>query len=194
MSRKDKKGTTMFKKADSYFTDKMKAVWAVGAFAFALLFAVLWNLFPMVFYSVFFANTVGSYVLLALISLVVLLPLFWLFTKLSKTDLSFCMAVPMNVIPVIAVEFVFSVFFFSDARLWCIVAVAVHSLLNILTFGFAEIRGGKAPKGMNAPAPKGERVIKKQPVLAVVWAVAYSFVADVVSFLIFYAVAQIFMY
>ncbi len=184
----------MFKKADSYFTDKKKAVWAVGALVFALLFALLWKLFPMIFYSVFFANTVGSYVLLALISLVVLMPFYWLFTKLSKTDISFCMAVPMNVIPVIAVEFVFSVFFFSDAQLWCIAAVAVHSLLNILTFGFAEIRDGKAGKGMNAPAPKAEITIKKQPIIAVVWAVAYSFVVDVVSFMLFYAMAQIFMY
>ncbi len=50
----------MFTRIDKYFTDKRKLAFAVGALVFALLWAFLWNAFPMPFYSIFFADITGS--------------------------------------------------------------------------------------------------------------------------------------
>ncbi|MDE6594564.1 MAG: hypothetical protein K2K44_00985, partial [Oscillospiraceae bacterium] len=60
----------MFNKIDKYFNDKRKLIFAVGALAFAVLWAFLWNAFPMPFYSLFFADNVGSNVQLVLLNIV----------------------------------------------------------------------------------------------------------------------------
>ncbi|MCM1480968.1 MAG: hypothetical protein NC085_14790, partial [Muribaculaceae bacterium] len=112
----------MFTKADKFFTDKRKLIFAAGALVFALLWAFLWNAFPMRFYSVFFADLVGNNVQLVLLNLVILFPLFYIFTLLTKTELSFSKTVLLNVFLAVAVEYVFSIFLFSDSFFWCVIA------------------------------------------------------------------------
>lgn len=168
----------------------------MGAIGFALLWMFLWNAFPMEFYSFFFYKTsiVGSNIQLLLLNGVVLLPLFWVFTKLTKTNLSFSKTVLLNVLLLIAADFVFSVFAFSDHLYICIIVLIVHILINVWVFGSAEAFGKKAPKGMNAPAPKGEAAIKEQPVVTIVWAAAFAFVSEALSFSLLYIVAHIYAY
>lgn len=186
----------MFKHLDDWFTTKRRGIFALGALGFVLVWMFLWNAFPMEFYSFFFYKTsiVGSNIQLLLLNGVVLLPLFWLFTKLTKTDLSFSKAVLLNVLLLIAADFAFSVFAFGERFYICVIALIVHALINVWTFGSAEVRGKKAPKGMNAPAPKGGAAIKEQPVITIVWAAVFAFVSEALSFSLLYIVAHIYAY
>lgn len=184
----------MFSKIDNYFTDRKKGFAAIAALGFAVLWAVLWLVFPMEFYSIFFMSIIGSNVLLVLINTVVLLPFYYIFTKLTRTDLSFCKTVLVNILCLVAVEYVFSIFLFSDYFFICVLSVIAHALINIWVFGSAKIRDGKAPKGMNAPAPKAEISIKKQPMITIIWAAAFAFAVDAAGFALFYIITHIFAY
>ncbi len=184
----------MFKRIDAYFTDRRKGIAALCALGFAVLWMILWKIFPMEFYSLFFASAVGSNIQLLLMNSVTLLPLYWVFTKLTGTELSFSKTVLSNILLLIAADYLFSIFMFSDFFFICIIALAVHAAVNVWTFGSAEVRTGKAPKGMNAPAPTGERAIKKQPLISVIWAAAFAFVSEAVSFALLYAIAHIYVY
>ena len=182
----------MFKKADSFFTDKRRLVFALGAIAFALLWLFLWNAFPMQFYVIFFAGVVGSNVQLALLNAVVLFPMFCIFAKLTRTELSFSKTVLMNIFLAAAVEYVFSIFMFSEHFYWCPIAYILHSAANVWTFGGSEVRSCKTADGVGAV--KGEPAIKKQPVLYVVWAAAFTFAVDAVCIALMYIIANIYYY
>ena len=184
----------MFTKLDKYFTNRKKGYFALGAIAFALLWMFFWNAFPMQFYSFFFAGIIGGNIQLALLDLVVLFPMLYIFTKLTRTDLSFCKTVLLNVLLMIAVEYVFSIFMFSDYFYICIIAYILHSAANIWTFGSAEVQSLKIGKGMRAPEVKRERAIKKQPVISIIWAAAFSFVSDAAGIGLMYIIARIYAY
>ena len=184
----------MFKKLDSYFTDKKKLVFAAGAILFALLWMFLWNAFPMQFYAIFFAGIIGSNIQLALLNAAVLFPLFYIFTKLSRTDLSFCKTVLLNIFLIAAVEYVFSIFMFRDYFYLCVIACVLHAAANIWTFGSAAVRNGRKAKGMRSPDVKGEAAIKKQPVISIIWAAAFTFAADAVCIALMYVIARIYYY
>lgn len=182
----------MFTKIDKYFTDKRKLVFAAGALVFALLWTVLWNTFPMEFYVIFFKSIVGSNVQLVILNIVVLLPLFYIFTRLTGTELSFCKTVLLNILLAAAVEYVFSIFLFSDSFYWCVLAYILHSAANVWTFGSAGVRDGKAPKGMRAPEAKLVPAIKKHPIISVMWAAAFSLCADAAGVALVYVIAHIY--
>lgn len=182
----------MFKKIDKFFTDKRRLIAAVGAVAFAALWAFLWNAFPMEFYSLFFASATGSNVQLVLLNFTVLLPLFFIFTRLTGTDLSFSKAVLLNVLLAAAVEYVFSIFLFSDRFFLCPVACIVHAAVNVWVFGSAGVTDKKAPKGMRAPAAVPIPAIKKQPGISIMWAVAYVLVTDAAGVALIYVIAHIY--
>lgn len=182
----------MFKRLDAYFTGRRKGFAALGALGFALLWMFLWNAFPMEFYSIFFAGTVGSNVQLLLLNIVTLLPLFWVFSKLTRTDLSFSKTVLLNILLLIAADYVFAIFAFAGMFYLCIITLIVHIAVNVWVFGSAEVRS-KPSKGMKAPEITG-RAIKKQPVISVIWAAAYSFSAEAVSLSLLYITAHIYAY
>lgn len=182
----------MFAKIDKYFTDRKKLVFAAGALVFALLWTVLWNTFPMEFYSLFFANPAGSNVQLVLLNIVVLLPLFYIFTRLTGTELSFSKTVLLNILLAAAVEYVFSIFLFSNSFYWCVLAYILHSAANVWAFGSAGVRDGKAPKGMRAPEAKLVPAIKKYPIISIMWAAAFSLCADAAGVALVYVIAHIY--
>lgn len=178
----------MFKRIDAYFTDKRKGIAALCALGFAVLWIFLWNIFPMEFYSIFYADTVGSNIQLLLLNIVTLLPLFWVFTKLTATDLSFSGTVLVNLLLLIAADFVFAVFMFSDFFFLCIIALLLHMAANVPIFGAARVRKGSSPKAAEAKA------IKKQPLITVIWAAAFAFTSEAVSFALLYIMAHIYAY
>ena len=184
----------LFTKLDKYFTDRRKGYFALGALVFIPIWMFLWNAFPMQFYAFFFVGVIGGNIQLALLDAVVLFPLFYIFTKLTRTDLSFCKTVLLNVFLMVAVEYVFSIFMFSDYFYICIIAYILHSAAKIWTFGSAGVRDGKIGKGMRAPEVKRDRAIKKQPVLSIVWAAAFSAVADASGIGLMYVIARIYAY
>ncbi|MCH5193317.1 MAG: hypothetical protein J1F11_05095 [Oscillospiraceae bacterium] len=184
----------MFTKLDKYFTDRKKGYFALGALAFIPVWMFFWNAFPMQFYSFFFAGVIGSNIQLVLLDLVVLFPMLYIFTKLTRTDLSFSKTVLMNIFLMVAMEYVFSVFYFREQFYFCVIAYIIHSAVNVLTFGSAGVRDRKAGKGMRAPEAKREAAIKKQPVLSIVWAAAFSFVSDAAGIGLMYIIARIYAY
>ena len=184
----------MFTKLDKYFTDRKKGYFALGALAAVLVWMFLWNAFPMQFYSIFFAGIIGGNIQLVLLNLVVLFPLFYVFTKLTRTDLSFSKTVLLNVLLVAAVEYVFSIFYFQGYFYLCVIAYIIHSAVNIWTFGSAEVQSLKIGRGMRAPEVKRERAIKKQPIISIIWAVAFSFTADAAGIGLVYIMAHIYVY
>ena len=184
----------MFKKIDMYFTDKKRLAAALAAIAFAVLWAILWNIFPMVFYAVFFAGTIGSNVQLILLNIVVLLPLFFIFTKLTASDLSFCRTVLLNILLIAAVEYVFSVFMFSDRFYICIIAYILHAAVNVPIFGSAALKQKKPMKGMRSENAPLVKAIKEQPVITIVWAAAFAFVSDALCIALMYIIARLYAY
>lgn len=182
----------MFTQIDKYFTDKKKGIFALGAIGFAVLWLILWYIFPMQFYSLFFASVIGSNIQLALLNFTALFPLFYIFTKLTKTELSFSKTVLMNVLLTAAVEYVFSIFMFSGRFYICVIACILHSAANVLTFGSAGVRNGKLGRGMRAPGVKLRAAIKEQPVISIVWAAIFSFTADAAGVALMYVIANIY--
>ena len=184
----------LFTKLDKYFTDRRKGYFALGSLIFVPVWMFLWNAFPMQFYSFFFAGVIGGNIQLVLLDLVVLFPMLYIFTKLTRTDLSFCKTVLLNVFLVAGVEYVFSIFYFQGLFYICVIAYLIHSAVNIWTFGSAEIRSIKMGKGMRAPEVKRNRAIKEQPVLSIVWAVIFSFTADAAGIALMRLIAHIYAY
>lgn len=172
----------MFKHLDEYFTLRRKGIAALCALGFALLWMILWKLFPMEFYSLFYSSIVGSNIQLLLLNIVVLLPLLWVFTKLTKTGLSFSRTALTNILMLIAADYVFSIFAFSGLFFICVISLLIHAAVNIWIFGGAEI------------AASGERAIKKQPLITVIWAAVFAFTTEAASFALLYAIAHIYVY
>ncbi len=187
----------LLKRLDEYFTDRRKAVAALCAVGFAILWMILWNAFPMEFYSLFFAGIIGGNIQLLLLNIVTLLPLLWIFTKLTKTNLSFSVTGLVNILLLIAADYLFSLFLFSDFFFICVIALLLHMAANVPVFGNAEVRTGEAVKGMKVPTggtPKGGRAIKKQPLITVIWAAAFAFTSEAASFALLYIIAHIYAY
>lgn len=187
----------LFRKIDAYFTDLRKGISAIAALAAAVIYLILWHCFPMQTYSLFYANAIGSNLLLVLLNIVVLLPFFYIFTKLTKTELSFCKTVLVNIICITAVEYVCATMFlvFNSNLYWylsCIGAVVIHIGINIWSFGSVKTRDKKILRGMKAPLSDNRCAIKKQPLITVIWAVVFVVVTDAVSFILFYIIAHIF--
>lgn len=183
----------MFKKIDNYFDLKHKIYASAGAVVFALLWLILWDMFPMQFYSLFCANLVGSFIQLILLNAVVV-PIFLLiFTLVTKTDLSFCKTVPLNILCVFGIE-IFRLFigFYGWSMYLLIAGIVVHGAICLWPFGTAAVRDNKAPKGMKAPAPEKKIAIKEQPLITVVWAVAFAFSIDVVCLWLYRVIALIY--
>ncbi|MBQ7980139.1 MAG: hypothetical protein IJ305_00865 [Oscillospiraceae bacterium] len=183
----------MFKRIDNYFDLKHKIYAAIGAVGFAILWMILLDIFPMQFYSLFCANLIGSFVQLILMNAVVV-PIFLLiFTLVTKTDLSFCKIVPINIICIFGIELLrLFIGFYGWSMYLLIAGILVHAAICLWAFFTAPIRDNKAPKGMNAPAPEKEIAIKKQPLISAIWAVAFAFSIDAVCLWLYRVMALIY--
>lgn len=171
----------MFRKIDNYFDLKHKLYAAVGAVVFAAVWVILWDTFPMQFYSLFCASLIGSFLQLILLNAVVVPVFLLIFTLVTKTDLSFCKTVPVNIICIFGIEILrLFIGVYGWSMYLLLAGIAVHAAACFWAFATATIRDNKAPKGMNAPAPKKETAIKKQPVISVIWAAAFAFSIDMV--------------
>lgn len=183
----------MLSSLDKFFTVKRRGIAALCALGFAVIWMMLWKLFPMEWYVMFFSSIIGSNIQLVLMNGVVLLPMFYVFTKLTKTDLSFGKTVLLNIILTAAVEYVFSIFMFSDKFFLCVIALILHGAANVWVFGTAEVTDGKNTKGMRGEVTR-VAAIKKQPLISVIWAAAFTFVTDAAGVALLYIIARIYAY
>lgn len=155
---------------DSKFTVKKKGFIALGAAVFAALFTTAGFLYPMEFFSLFVDSTVGSYIALVLISIVISALFGWLFSLITRQNISTLLLFVSNVIFQIGMFFLFAAFRYSMPYLWMLTA-AVHALVSVLIFLISK---------PNA-TPNVKRVKEKPPVSTkakIISAVIYSLMAD----------------
>jgi hypothetical protein len=137
------------KKIDSKFTLKRKGFFALGAVIFAAVWAVLWLVFPMLWYSLFFASTVGCYVTLALLGTVLITIMCWLCSLATSLDISVTKNFIVNLIFLVGIFFLFAAFRYSMVYL-VIIAAVLHCAANVWVLGTARIRHREKVKRMKS--------------------------------------------
>ena len=200
-------------KIDSGFTIKKKGLFSLGCIVAAVLWVILWFVFPMEWYSIFFASTIGSYVTLVLLATVLIVPFCWLFTLVTASNISFTVNYIANVLFIIGVTFLFSVFRYT---MWWLIAIAVVLQIAVQTFiignappykkkrlkklskkykniSYEKITGGTVKVEPDVDE-SSEVLIKKQPFIAVMWAAVHTIVIDAVNILLFWLLAYTFNY
>lgn len=167
-------GGYMFKfidNIDSKFTVRRKGFFALGAVILAALWIGAGLLFPMEWFSLFFDFTAGSYVTLALLSAVLSCVFTWIFTLVTRQDISVLLMFVSNLVFQIGMFFLFSAFRYEMPYLWIITAV-VHALVCILIF----------MKSKPTAAPDVKRIkTEKKPLgtkAKIISAAAYSILSD----------------
>lgn len=200
-------------KIDSGFTIKRKGLFSLGCLAAAVIWTILWFVFPMEWYSIFFASTIGSYVTLMLLATVLIVPFCWLFTLITASNISFTVNYIANVLFMIGVTFLFAAFRYS---MWWLIAIAVILQIAVQTFiigtappykkkklkklsrkyknvSYEKITGGTV-KVEPEITDDGIVLIKKQPLIAVMWAAVHTIVIDALNIAVFWLLAYTFNY
>ncbi|MGN0637884.1 MAG: hypothetical protein ACI4J0_05900 [Huintestinicola sp.] len=135
-----------------YFTLKRKGKAAVISLGAAVLWVILWFIFPMEFYSLFFASKFGSTFLLAAMAAVLTFPACFICTKALSKDISVPLYLSVNIVGMVGCIFLYSIFRYS-AVWWLILGLAVHL-------------GATAAVFVTAPDIKVNRVKEKKGRLA----------------------------
>ncbi|MGN0553601.1 MAG: hypothetical protein ACI4I1_09470 [Oscillospiraceae bacterium] len=164
----------MFKfieKIDSKFTVRRKGFFALGAVILAAIWIVAGILFPLEWFSLFFDFTAGSYVTLALLSAVLSCIFTWIFSLITRQNISALLMFISNLIFQIGMFFLFAAFRYEMPYLWIITA-AVHALVCVLIF--------LKSKPTAAPAVKRVKTEKKPlgTKAKIISAAAYSILSD----------------
>lgn len=162
--------------------DKTKGFFALGSIVIVLLWMALWYVFPIDFYAVFFNNTVGSYIQLALLAIVLSFPMCFIFSKLTKNDIPIFKTLIANIVCLVALDFIYSVFYFEHF-IFVILTSVVHLGIMIWIFGFAKSK---------VPNSKLYAPIKRQPLKTIVWAVLYTVIIDAADIMLFRLITSIY--
>lgn len=170
----------MIKKFDLFFDSRKKTKASLICGAFALLFIILWAVFPMEFYSVFYASAAGSNILLLLMELVLIIPLNMLFSRITKGNISVFFTLVSDIVLMTAAAYTFSIFRYTQI-IWLILVLALHFLSKLFIDGHTyESSDIKLPP------------IKRKPLQTVLTALAHTATADGIFLLLMYTTAHIF--
>ena len=123
-------------KKERYFTLKRKGIAAIVCFAVALLWVILWFIFPMEFYSLFFASNIGSTIFLAAIAAVITFPACYIGTKALSRDISVPLHLIVNMIGMVGCIFLYSIFRYN-AIWWVIIGMVLHIAATAAIFVLA---------------------------------------------------------
>lgn len=175
-----RKADNMKIKTDRIFTVKNKIKASIICGAAVLLWLILWKIFPMEFYSLFFASNVGSNIMLLLLILVISIPCNLLFSKITKSDISMTLTLLKDVVLMTAAAYTFSVFRYSHTWIF-IIALVLHLAAEFFVTGFADEGEGV----LNPP-------IKRKPLMTAVWSAVHIILADGLLLLIMYTMAHVF--
>lgn len=114
-------------------TLKQKGIAAIICGGAALLWLVLWLVFPMPFYSLFFADMIGSNVTLVIIAVLLTFPANYLFSRLLRADINYIAHLAVNIVGMVAFIYVYSIFRYT-AIYWIIIALLVHTIGTVVVF------------------------------------------------------------
>lgn len=98
-----------------------------------LVWLILWTVFPMPYYSLFFASNIGSNILLACLGAVMTFPINWLFSKILRTDINVKIHLVINIVTLLGIIYVFSIYRYTAVWL-VIIAFAVYIAVCGLLF------------------------------------------------------------
>lgn len=155
---------------DRKFTVKKKGFIALGAVIFAALFTAAGIAYPMEIYSLFIDSTAGSYIALVLMSAVVSCIFGWLFSLVTRQNISALLTFISNVIFQIGTFFLFAAFRYSMPYLW-IITTAVHAAVSILIFLISKPNPTSAVKRTKEKPPVSTKI-------KIITAIIYSLAAD----------------
>lgn len=133
---------------------KKKGSYAVSALIAAAVWVILLVLFPFPFYSLFFASNLGSNVLLIFMAAVLSLPVNWAFSKALKTDIKGSVFFAVNVIMLLGVVYVYSIFRYTGV-VWLVLTAAVHWAVTAAVFLHSRVCEGRKIKGSGRLALMG---------------------------------------
>lgn len=138
-------------KKTAYFDEKKKLIYALAGIGTAILWLILWQIFPMEFYSLFFASIVGNNVTLLLLSLVITFPANYIGSKALKADVPMKFHIIVNVIGMIGCVYLYSIFRYT-APVYPVLCFVVHTAAGAIVF--TKSRREKVPKIKdNSPHP-----------------------------------------
>lgn len=123
-------------KKESFFTLKRKGTAAIISIAAALLWVILWFIFPMEFYSLFFASNIGSTIFLAVLAAVITFPACYIGTKALSRDISVVLHLCVNIIGMVGCIFLYSIFRYT-AIWWLIIGILLHIAATAAVFVLA---------------------------------------------------------
>ncbi|MGN0665848.1 MAG: hypothetical protein ACI4KF_04905 [Huintestinicola sp.] len=112
-------------KQPPFFTLKRKAAASLICLGIIALWLILWLIFPMEFYSIFFASSIGSNITLILLSSVITIPMNLVFSRLLRSDIRLSYHLTANIIGMLAVVYTYSIFRYT-AVYWLVIAAIVH--------------------------------------------------------------------
>lgn len=127
------------KEKQPFFTYKRKKTAAFICLGAAVLWLVLWQIFPMEFYSLFFASIIGSNILLILLSVMITIPCNLIASKALGSDISMTAELIVNALFMLVFIYLYSIFKYSAVYL-PIIAVLLHAA--VLSAVFIRYRGG----------------------------------------------------
>ncbi|MCM1523521.1 MAG: hypothetical protein NC120_03590 [Ruminococcus sp.] len=144
------------KKKPPFFTEKRKLAAAVLSAAAVLLWLILWQIFPMEFYSLFFASYAGSNFTLLLLSLVITFPANYIASKALKTDVKTGVHAAANMIGMVGCIYLYSAFRYN-APYFPILGFAAHICACAVIF--VKSKGEKIPKIKDASPGRAKLAI-----------------------------------
>jgi hypothetical protein len=155
----------------------------LGIAIFAVLWCVLWAIFPMAWYSLFMANMVGSNVYILLFCFIIAVLTRSIFNKLWRIDLPFVQNTFAKTLMLIATIYIYSIFLYSDYWYILLIYLVAYVVINAIILNKVERRDPKVVKPL----------IKRNPVLAIVYAIVLSAAENISALLIFVVSMSIFL-
>lgn len=167
-----------------YFTSKRKGTAALICVGAVVLWAILWLIFPMEFYSLFFASLIGNNLLLVMLAVIITFPFNFIFTKALNADIPVAPSLAANIICMVAFIYAYSVSGLVKYPwqwiLWLSLAILVHVIAMAVIFAKS--------KPIRIPKIKNEKKPLRSAILGAVSAV----LSDSVFFLMFRLLLSIF--
>ncbi len=116
-----------------YFTVKRKAAASVCSAAAIILWLILWLIFPMEFYSLFFASIIGSNLLLIMLSAVITFPGNFICSKVTKKDIPVPPHLIINAVGMVGCIYLYSIYRYDKVYL-LIIGLVIHTAAIAVLF------------------------------------------------------------
>jgi hypothetical protein len=142
---------------------------------FALLWCILWTLFPMEFYAFFLSDIIGSNIYILMICIAVAFLTQTLFGALWKLDFKLCLPTIIAAIFQLTTVYVYSIFFYSNYPFVILIAIAVSAIVNLIIIA----------KTRNKDPEIKLSLIKRKPIMAVCYALILSFTGNFLTLMLF---------